>query len=487
MITLEALMQTARLDIAKPATSGGCVSSSCGSDQGPADLAPGVWEKVKDHPCYSEEAHHYFARMHLAVAPACNIQCNYCNRKYDCANESRPGVVSERLTPEQGARKTFAVAQSVPQLSVLGIAGPGDALYDWRHTKATFEKVLEQLPDIKLCLSTNGLALPDHVDEIVDMNIDHVTITINMVDPEIGAQIYPWIFYRHKRYTGLEAAKILHERQMLGLEMLTARKVLVKVNSVLIPGVNDAHLIEVNNAVKSRGAFLHNIMPLISDPAHGAFYGLNDQRGPTPQELKKVQDACEGGAKLMRHCRQCRADAVGMLGEDRGQEFTLDRLPEKVEIDFSQRDAWRAEVEKKRATHRAAKTQAGEALQRSIPETKLTIAVATRGDGVINQHFGHAKEFQIYEVDARGVRFAGHRKIDDQYCQGGLGEDSSLSRIVKMLAGVDALLCAKIGACPKGELTQAGITPSDEFAFEYIEPSVASYFAKHASKTRENA
>ncbi len=188
MITLDDLIRTANSGDAKPlaakaAATSGCASSSCGSDQGPEDLAPGVWEKVKDHPCYSEEAHHYFARMHLAVAPACNIQCNYCNRKYDCANESRPGVVSERLTPEQGARKTFAVAQSVPQFSVLGIAGPGDALYDWRHTKATFENVVQELPDIKLCISTNGLALPDHVDEIVNMNIDHVTITINMVDP----------------------------------------------------------------------------------------------------------------------------------------------------------------------------------------------------------------------------------------------------------------------------------------------------------------
>ncbi len=148
--------------------------------------------------------------MHVAVAPACNIQCNYCNRKYDCANESRPGVVSERLTPEQGARKVLAVAQKVPQLSVLGIAGPGDALYDWRHTKATFDAVSKLVPDLKLCLSTNGLALPDHVNEIVDMNIDHVTVTSNMVDPEIGAKIYPWIFYKNRRYSGLEAARILH-------------------------------------------------------------------------------------------------------------------------------------------------------------------------------------------------------------------------------------------------------------------------------------
>src|SRR5208282_3970356 len=53
--------------------------------------------------------------------------CHYCNRKYDCANESRPGVVSEKLTPDEGRRKVIAVANAAPQLSVLGIAGPGDA------------------------------------------------------------------------------------------------------------------------------------------------------------------------------------------------------------------------------------------------------------------------------------------------------------------------------------------------------------------------
>ncbi len=195
-----------------------------------------TWERIKDHPCYSEEAHHYFARMHVAVAPACNIQCNYCNRKYDCANESRPGVVSEKLTPDEAQRKVIAVANEVPQLSVLGIAGPGDACYDWKKTKATFSEISRQIPDIKLCISTNGLALPDHVDELASMNVDHVTITINMVDPEIGAKIYPWIYYNKRRYTGIEAATILHERQMLGLEMLTARGILTKINSVMIPG-----------------------------------------------------------------------------------------------------------------------------------------------------------------------------------------------------------------------------------------------------------
>jgi nitrogen fixation protein NifB len=91
-------------------------------------LSDAIRARVQDHPCYSEDAHHYFARMHVAVAPACNIQCHYCNRKYDCANESRPGVVSELLTPDQAVRKTLAVAATIPQMTVLGIAGPGDPL-----------------------------------------------------------------------------------------------------------------------------------------------------------------------------------------------------------------------------------------------------------------------------------------------------------------------------------------------------------------------
>ena len=33
-------------------------------------------------------------------------------------------------------------------------------------------------------------------------NIDHVTITINCVDPEIGAQIYPWIYWQNRRLRG---------------------------------------------------------------------------------------------------------------------------------------------------------------------------------------------------------------------------------------------------------------------------------------------
>jgi nitrogen fixation protein NifB len=493
-ISLDALRRQRSGALSEPAATSGCSTtggagkSSCGSSGGPDDMPAEIWEKVKNHPCYSEEAHHHYARMHVAVAPACNIQCHYCNRKYDCSNESRPGVVSQKLTPDQAVRKVLAVASAIPQMTVLGIAGPGDALANPKKTFETFKQLQEKAPDIKLCLSTNGLALPDYVDEICKYNIDHVTITINMVDPDVGAKIYPWIFYDHRRVTGREAAEILTERQMLGLEMLTARGVLTKVNSVLIPGVNDQHLIEVNREVKKRGAFLHNIMPLISEAEHGTYYGLTGQRGPSAAELKSVQDACAGGANLMRHCRQCRADAVGLLGEDRSDEFTIDQIEQmEVSYDLDKRRAYQAAVEAERQAQVAAKAEAlallaSPARTRSpLDDLKVLVAVATTGGGKVNQHFGHATEFQIYEVTAASTAFIGHRRVD-LYCQGGFGEDEQLPSIVGAINDCHAVLVSKIGACPRDELAAAGIEPVEEYAHEYIEKAALDWFAGYRDR-----
>ncbi len=467
-----------------PTASGGCAAGSCGAKSGQMDgLTDAIRARVADHPCYSEDAHHYFARMHVAVAPACNIQCHYCNRKYDCANESRPGVVSELLSPDQAVRKTLAVAAAIPQMSVLGIAGPGDPLANPERTFETFRQLALKAPDIKLCLSTNGLMLPAHIDELAKHNIDHVTITINCVDADVGAQIYPWIFWQNKRIHGREAAAILIWQQQKGLEMLVARGILVKVNSVLIPGVNDRHLREVSKTVKAKGAFLHNVMPLIAEPGHGTFYGVMGQRSPTPAELKALQDDCAGDMNMMRHCRQCRADAVGLLGEDRGAEFSLDKI-EAMEIDYEAAMAVRAELRAQVSADLAAKRAKEEAQRAAVvpqliefqPRAEkpagrpVLMAVAAKG-GVVASHFGHSREFLVYEASSTGARLVGHRKAD-AYCSGEencIDGDSLLGRTIKALEDCEVVLCARIGIEPWGRLAAAGIQPNGEHAMEPIE------------------
>jgi nitrogen fixation protein NifB len=458
-------------------------SDSCGCSSNTntaSSLDQRMLDRIAKHPCYSEEAHHHYARMHVAVAPACNIQCNYCNRKYDCANESRPGVVSELLTPEEAAHKALVIAGKIPQMTVLGIAGPGDPLANPEKTFRTFELIADKAPDIKLCLSTNGLMLPDHVDKIKALNVDHVTITINMVDPEIGTKIYPWVHYRRKRYKGLEASQILHERQMEGLQALREADILCKVNSVMIPGINDEHLVQVDQEIRNRGAFLHNIMPLISAPEHGTHFGLTGQRGPTPKELKKLQDDCaDSNMKMMRHCRQCRADAVGLLGEDRSQEFTKDKFMEMPEqYDLALRQEVHAGIEHFKEEIKLAKARVKPS-ERVKGSPKILVAVATKGGGIVNQHFGHAKEFQVFEVDANEAKFVGHRKID-QYCQGGYGEDATLEHVIKAISDCKAVLVSKVGECPKAELREAGLQVVE--AYDVIEKVAREFYDQHVQE-----
>jgi nitrogen fixation protein NifB len=45
---------------------------------------------TREHPCFSENARHTTGRIHLPVAPKCNIQCNFCDRKYDCIMNQGP-------------------------------------------------------------------------------------------------------------------------------------------------------------------------------------------------------------------------------------------------------------------------------------------------------------------------------------------------------------------------------------------------------------
>ncbi len=455
----------------------------CGDAERPAPALPAdVAARVKNHPCYSQEAHHHFARMHVAVAPACNIQCHYCNRKYDCANESRPGVVSERLTPEQAVRKVQAVAAEVPSLSVVGIAGPGDPLANPEATFATLEGVKRAAPDLTLCLSTNGLALPDHADRLADLGVGHVTVTVNMVDPVVGERIYPWVNWKGRKVRGAEASRLLSERQLEGIARLAARGVLCKVNSVVIPGVNDTHLSEVGRRLRGLGVFLHNVMPLISAPEHGTHYGLTGQRGPTTPELEAVQRACEVDVRLMRHCRQCRADAVGRLGEDRSGEFTMASLPPEPAQDAAQvRAAHRAAVDRVRERQEAAKREALRAVGGAPEGLRARVAVATRGEGLVNEHFGHAREFLVYEVAAAGSRLLGIRKVE-RFCQGGEGDEDALAPVLRALSDCQAVLVAKVGHCPKGQLAAAGVEPVVDLAHQPIEAAALTWFAGFAAR-----
>ncbi len=391
----------------------------------PDSVNQDLLEKTKRHPCYSAEAHHKYARIHLPVAPSCNIQCNYCNRKFDCVNESRPGVTSEVLTPELAGKKFEWVKENIEELSVVGIAGPGDALADWCFTRKTIENIKQTNPDITFCLSTNGLMLPEYGPEIVALGINHVTVTVNAIDPAIGAQIYKHVLYKGTIYEGIAAAELLLQNQLAGIEYLAEHGVLVKINIVMIKGLNDRHIPEVVRKVKELGAFITNIMPLI--PAQGSAFA--DFPQTSMKEINELRNICQLDIQQMCHCQQCRADAIGRLDEDRSLEFRMcNRSPADKEV-------------------------------QNLTKKQYKIAVTSKYGRLVDQHFGHAENFIIYQGDGQNFHILENRSAS-KYCAGMAECDEEEERrdnILDILQDCNAVLTMRIGYHAKEKLDRRGI------------------------------
>jgi nitrogen fixation protein NifB len=381
---------------------------------------------LETHPCYNEDAHKRFARMHLPVAPRCNIQCNYCNRKYDCSNESRPGVTSEVLTPAEALEKVRIVREKIPELRVAAVAGPGDPLAN-EETMDAVDLIRSEYPDITLCLSTNGLMLPELAETLYEKGVRFVTVTMNAVDIGVSSKIYGSVTWKGKKLKGKEAAERLLANQVEGIKRCVGLGMLVKVNIVLIPGVNDAHIPDLVDFVKKMGVYVVNILPLI--PVEGTAFA--DMRAPTPEERKRLMDICSSGdVRMMRHCRQCRADTIGLLDKDRSNEFVRVGAcgsgcgPVNVKSDNGVRN-------------------------------EIRVAVASDGD-IVNGGFGNTSSFRMFRVNLSGIISDGTVAVKEH---GGVYGDTHTKNIadrIISLKDADIVIVKEIGPKPLHELEAAG-------------------------------
>ena len=331
----------------------------CGPEISEELIDPEHLRKIQSYPCFSKEAAHRFGRIHLPVAPKCNIQCNYCVRDFDCVNESRPGVTSQVLSPAEALERVQEVVARFDNIRTVGIAGPGEPLVN-KQTFETFQLIKDSLPDLHLCLSSNGLLLPDKLEALHDLGVGTITVTMSAIDPDIGKEIYAWVAYGGSTYYGRDAAEFLLSKQLEGIKGAAERGMVIKVNSVMIPSINDHHLVEIAKKAKELGAFVQNIMPLIPQAKFAQL------RPPTLEDRKRVQDESAAIIGQMRHCRQCRADAIGLIGRDVSQTlFTSKKAVSEVDTQFA---------------YKVAITSSGK-------------------DGTIDLHFGQARKFLIYGIN----------------------------------------------------------------------------------------
>jgi len=256
------------------------------------------------HPCYTEAAREDSGRMHLAVAPQCNLGCRYCERVIGAKASlaAGPGTAARVLTPAEAVARVDEV-HAKGWLRVVGIAGPGEPLAN-PATLTTLRLLREAHSDIILCLSTNGLRLEATLPELLAAGLRSLTVTINTTRPETAARLYDWAVIEGDRIVGPPAAPEILWRQWRGLAAAVRAGLLVKVNSVLIPGITETDMKAVAVRAGAIGAHRHNIMPLIPRGR------MRDRRAPTLDEMEQVRAQCEPWLPQFRACDQCRADVI---------------------------------------------------------------------------------------------------------------------------------------------------------------------------------
>ncbi|EIQ00819.1 putative Fe-S oxidoreductase [Opitutaceae bacterium TAV1] len=403
-------------DITETAATADATGTACAETVTPADVAL----DFSKHPCFNKASHHTHGRIHLPVAPRCNLQCNFCNRKFDCMNESRPGVTSAVLTPAQAADYLDATLRRVPNLAVTGIAGPGDPFANAVETMATLAAVRRRHPDMILCLATNGLGLAPHIDNLAALQVSHVTLTVNAVDPVIGAKIYAWIRDGHRPMRGLAAAQLLLDRQLSAIQRLKEAGIVVKINTIIMPGINDQHIEDVARQMAALKVDIMNCMAFL--PVAGAEF----ENIPPPDGALVAGTRLRAGRHVpqMTHCARCRADAVGLINEPMTQEnlTSLAAFARPSVKDLARRPY---------------------------------IAVASQEGMLVNQHLGEAARVLVFRQDdsmPSGCKFVEVRRTPEP----GSGP-ARWSEFADLLHDCRALLVSAAGPQPRRALEERGV------------------------------
>jgi nitrogen fixation protein NifB len=372
---------------------------------------------ISQHPCFNDSARGRFGRIHLPVAPHCNVQCNFCRRDFDCANESRPGVTSTILSPGQALFYLERVLEKDPRISVVGIAGPGDPFANESETMETLRLVRKRFPEMILCVASNGLNVAPYVDELASLNVSHVTLTINAVDPAIGAKIYAWIRDGKSVYHGLIGAKLLWNRQSQVIPALKEQGIAIKINTIVVPGVNDHHVVEIARKVAELGADISNCVPLY--PVAGTSFA--SIASPSHEQIAAIRTEVSKLLPIMEHCTRCRADAVGLLG-----------APVSLEA--------------------AACLRQSAAMPMNPFDERPYVAAATSEGVLVNQHLGEAKELSIFQLEGYKIRLLETRLTPPP--GGGKQRWLALAGIIK---DCRAVLTASAGEAPRSVLASNGI------------------------------
>src|SRR5208282_5579823 len=218
-------------------------------------------------------------------------------------------------------------------------------------------------------------------------------------------------------YRGQAAAEHLLERQLSSIKALKAAGVTLKINTILVPGVNEDHVETVAIKMRELGADIMNCIPLLP-VADTPFAECGEV---APLTVKAIRAEVAALLPQMEHCSRCRADAVGMLGADQSSEFVTLMQDSKNGL-FDDRSG------------------------------RPYVAVASMEGILINEHLGEADNLWIFEYEDGEAKLVEMREIPEP------GDGSLRWReLAATITDCHSILVSAVGRSPRWILEQSGL------------------------------
>jgi nitrogen fixation protein NifB len=208
---------------------------------------------------------------------------------------------------------------------------------------------------------------------------------------------------------------VIIENQLEAIKKLKEKGMTVKVNTVIIPGINDCHAGEIAHRVAELGADVMNCMPLY----HVRGTPLHEVTPPSQELLRLVREEARAFMPQMAHCSRCRADAAGMIGEPQSKEI----------IDL---------LKKASGSH--------------VSAARSYVAVASMEGIFVNQHLGEAASLWIFSLHDGKARLEARRSTPAP--GGGPERWAELAGSIK---DCNTILVSGIGSFPQITLERAGV------------------------------
>lgn len=167
--------------------------------------------------------------LRISVTDRCNLRCTYCMPKdgIKCTPKE------ELLTFEE----MFRISRIASEIGIskIRITG-GEPLV--REGIIDFIRQLKSLPKIKeVCITTNGIYLEEYLEDLIAAGLDRVNISLDTMKEDV---------FKALTING-DLKKVLR-----GIEKSLVKGLKVKLNTVIIPGINDSEIMDFVNLTEDK-------------------------------------------------------------------------------------------------------------------------------------------------------------------------------------------------------------------------------------------